>query len=64
MVCPYTSKTVCLQFNLHAHLVCLVLGEFSHLSMSLTQITQQILHVVTHFMGNHIGIGEVAISTQ
>ena len=32
--------------------------------MRLVEDTQQILHMVTHLMGNHIGIREIAVGTQ
>ena len=59
MVCPYTGKTICLQFDAHLKLIGL---DFVHSTLSLLNLgenAQQILDVMTNFVGNHVSLREL-----
>ena len=59
MVCPYTGKTICLQFDAHLKLIGL---DFVHSTLGLLnpgENAQQILDVMTDFVGNHVSLREL-----
>src|SRR5208283_4215087 len=59
MVCPYSGKTVGLQLYPHLELIGLDLVHAALRLMNLGQDSQQILHVVTDLVCDHIGLGEL-----
>ena len=61
---PDTGIEVCQQLQTYGEFVGLGLTELCHLGMYFLQRTRQVFHMVTHFMGYHVGIGKVAVSTQ
>ena len=61
---PDSGETICLEFNLDRHLVCL---NFTHGTAHLVKLRQypnHILDMVTHFVRKHIGLGKIATGTK
>ena len=64
MVRPHTSKAIGLQFKPHAERV---VFSFAHPTAHLVHLaadTQQVLHMVTHLMRDHVGLCKVARCAQ
>ena len=63
MISPHSSIEVGKQLESDTYSVGFFLRYSCHLVMSLVENAKQVLHMVTHLMGYHIGIGKVAISS-
>lgn len=60
LISPDSGIEIGLELEAHADFVGFFLGQARHLFVSLGKRAEQILHVVPHLVGYHIGIGEVA----
>ena len=63
-MCPYTGIEIGQQLQAYTQFIGFSLREFRHLFVHLSQNACEVFHMVTHLVGNHIGIGKVAICTQ
>ena len=64
LMSPNAGKEIGLQLQTHTHSIGFLLTHLLHLAMRLAQYAKQILHMVTHFVRYHIGIGKIAVSSE
>ena len=60
MISPYSGVEIGQQFKPNTEFIGLCLAQALHLAMHLVERTQQIFHVVPHFVGNHVSVGKIA----
>ena len=54
------GQEIGLEFQPDRQPVVLLLGHLSPLAVNVIGETEQVLHMVTDFVGHHVGLGEVA----
>ena len=64
VVAPHAGVEIGLELYAYAHAVGVGLGHPGHLAVGLVQGAQQVLDVVTHFMRDYVGVGEVPVGPQ
>ena len=64
IVAPYAGIVIGQQLQTYADLVGLHLVHLAHLLVCLVECAQEVLHVVTHLVGDDVGIGEVTVGSQ
>ena len=64
VVTPYAGIEIGLEFESYADFIGFGLAHPRHLLMGFPQGSQQVLHMVAHLVGNHVGIGEISARTQ